>query len=184
MILPHTRSSDLEVQLDVNMNPIPFNSEAIPSEDKASLKLKRVGVSLTDDLMNQLLKGKAKRHFQTEIESETGQCPMKLEKTAVPLGSNLCDVANCPGAVDMTGLYPPLHVQAPQMKLAIQFTHRNQYCYGTRNLLGLHNMKRRQLVRLGYHVIELPHWEWFPLLKQTRSEKLAFLHEKVFASVL
>ncbi|KAM6144240.1 FAST kinase domain-containing protein 5, mitochondrial [Erethizon dorsatum] len=184
MILPHTRSSDLEVQLDVNMNPLPFNREAIPAEDKVSLKLKRVGVSLTDDLMNQLLKGKAKRHFQTEIESETGQRPMQLEKAAVPLGSSLCNVADGPGAVDMTGLCPPAHVQAPVVKLAIQFTHRNQYCYGTRNLLGLHSMKRRQLVRLGYHVIELPHWEWFPLLKRTRSEKLAFLHEKVFTSAL
>ncbi|XP_005380832.1 PREDICTED: FAST kinase domain-containing protein 5 [Chinchilla lanigera] len=184
MILPHTRSSDLEVQLDVNMNPLPFNREAIPAEDKVNLKLKRVGVSLTDDLMNQLLKGKAKRHFQTEIESETGQRPMKLEKAALPLGSSLCNVTDGPGAVDMPGLCPLVHTQAPPVKLAIQFTHRNQYCYGTRNLLGLHSMKRRQLVRLGYHVIELPHWEWFPLLKRTRSEKLAFLHEKVFASAL
>ncbi|XP_004634376.1 FAST kinase domain-containing protein 5, mitochondrial isoform X2 [Octodon degus] len=182
MILPHTRSSDLEVWLDVNMNAIPFNREAIPAEDKVMLKLKRVGVSLTDDLMNQLLKGKAKRHFQTETESETGQWPIMLEKAAIPMGSFL--VTNKPGAVDMAGLCPPAHMQALPVKLAIQFTHRNQYCYGTRNLLGLHSMKRRQLVRLGYRVIELPHWEWFPLLKRTRSEKLAFLHEKVFTSVL
>lgn len=184
MILPHSRSSDLEVQLDANMNPLPFNREAIPAEDKVNLKLKRLGVSLTDDLMNQLLKGKAKRHFQREIESETGQWSMKLEKAAIPLGSSPCNVADGSGAVEMAALYPPAHVQAPLVKLAIQFTHRNQYCYGTRNLLGLHNMKRRQLVHLGYQVIELPHWEWFPLLKRTRSEKLAFLHEKVFTSDL
>ncbi|KFO20535.1 FAST kinase domain-containing protein 5 [Fukomys damarensis] len=109
---------------------------------------------------------------------------MKLEKAAIPLGSSPCNVADGSGAVEMAGLYPPAHVQAPLVKLAIQFTHRNQYCYGTRNLLGLHNMKRRQLVHLGYRVIELPHWEWFPLLKRTRSEKLAFLHEKVFTSDL
>ncbi|EHB04293.1 FAST kinase domain-containing protein 5 [Heterocephalus glaber] len=184
MILPHTRSSDLEVQLDANMRPLPFNREAIPTEDKVNLKLMPVGVSLTDDLMNQLLKGKAKRHFHREIESETGQWPMKLEKAAIPLGSSPCNVADGLGAVEMADLCPPAHVQAPLVKLAIQFTHRNQYCYGTRNLLGLHNMKRRQLIRLGYRVIELTYWEWFPLLKRTRSEKLAFLHEKVFTSVL
>lgn len=184
MILPHTRSSDLEVQLDANMSPLPFNTEAIPAEDRVNIKLKRVGVSLTDDLMNQLLKGKAKRHFQMEIESETRQQPTELEKAALPSRGSLCDVAGGSGAVEMAGLCPPAHVQVPLVKLAIQFTHRNQYCYGTRNLLGLHNMKRRQLVRLGYRVIELPHWEWFPLLKRTRSEKLAFLHEKVFTSAL
>ncbi|XP_008568857.1 PREDICTED: FAST kinase domain-containing protein 5 [Galeopterus variegatus] len=185
MILPHTRSSDLEVQLDVNMKPLPFNREGTPVEDVAKLRIKHVGVSLTDDLMNQLLKGKARGHFQGEIELENGQQPIELEKkAAVPLGGSFYNVADRSGAVEMTGLYPTACMQAPQVKLAIQLTNKNQYCYGSRNLLGLHNMKRRQLVRLGYRVVELSHWEWLPLLKRTRLEKLAFLHEKVFTSAL
>ncbi|KAL2763936.1 FAST kinase domain-containing protein 5, mitochondrial [Daubentonia madagascariensis] len=183
MILPHTRSSDIEVQLDVDMKPLPFNREATPNENIAKLRLKHVGVSLTDDLMNQLLKGKARGHFQGEIESETGQQPIKLEnKAARPLGGSLCNVADWSGPMEMAGLCPPGCMQAPAVKLAIQITNKNQYCYGSRNLLGLHNMKRRQLVRLGYRVVELSHWEWLPLLKRTRLEKLAFLHEKVFTS--
>ncbi|XP_040132106.2 FAST kinase domain-containing protein 5, mitochondrial isoform X2 [Ictidomys tridecemlineatus] len=182
MILPHTRSSDLEVQLDINMKPLPFNKEAIPADDVAKLKLKHVGVSLTDNLMNQLLKGKARGHFQENSESETLQQPVKSEKES--LGNFLSNMAGRLGAVEMTGLHPSAHVQAPPVKLAIQLTNRNQYCYGSRDLLGLHNMKRRQLVRLGYHVVELSYWEWLPLLKRTRLEKLAFLHEKVFTSVL
>lgn len=88
MILPHTRSSDLEVQLDVNLKPLPFNREATPAENVATLRLKHVGVNLTDDLMNQLLKGKARGHFQGKTESEPGQQPMELEnKAAVPLGA-------------------------------------------------------------------------------------------------
>lgn len=185
MILPHTRSSDLEVQLDVNMKPLPFNREATSTEDAAKLKLKHVGVSLTDDLMNQLLKGKSGGHFQGAVESETGQQPMEFEKkTAIPLEGSLYNVANRLGAVEMVGLCPPDCVQTPQVKLAIQLTNKNQYCYGSRDLLGLHNMKRRQLSRLGYRVVELSHWEWLPLLKRTRLEKLAFLHEKVFTSAL
>ncbi|XP_047398479.1 FAST kinase domain-containing protein 5, mitochondrial isoform X1 [Sciurus carolinensis] len=182
MILPHTRSSDLEVQLDVNMKPLPFNREAIPTEDVAKLKLKHIGVSLTDDLMNQLLKGKARGHFQRKIESETLQQPMKSEKES--LGDSLCNVTGRLETVEMAGLCPSANVQAPPVKLALQLTNKNQYCYGSRNLLGLHNMKRRQLVQLGYHVVELSYWEWLPLLKRTRLEKLAFLHEKVFSSVL
>nr|XP_051701170.1 FAST kinase domain-containing protein 5, mitochondrial [Oryctolagus cuniculus] len=184
MILPHTRSSDLEVQLDVNMKPLPFNTEAISTEDVTKLRLKHVGVILTDDLMNQLLKGKVRGHFQGEAESETEQQPIKLEKAAIPLRDSLCNVADRSEAVEMAGLCSPDHAQAPLVKLAIQLTNKNQYCYGTRDLLGLHNMKRRQLVRIGYRVVELPHWEWLPLLKRTRLEKLAFLHEKVFTSAL
>ena len=185
MILPHTRSSDLEVQLDVNMKPLPFNREAIPIEDVAKLRLKHVGVNLTDDLMNQLLKGKSRGHSQGEIESDSGQQPLKLEEeTAKPVGGSLCNKVDRLGAMEMAGLPAPTCLQAPQVKLAIQLTNRNQYCYGSRDLLGLHNMKRRQLNQLGYRVVELPHWEWLPLLKRTRLEKLAFLHEKVFTSAL
>lgn len=185
MILPHTRSSDLEVQLDVNMKPLPFNREAVPTEDVAKLRLKHVGVSLTDALINQLLKGKSGGHFQGETESETGQQPMESEKkAAMPLECSLHTVADRLGATEIAGLCPPACTQAPQVKLAIQLTNKNQYCYGSRNLLGLHNMKRRQLSRLGYRVVELSHWEWLPLLKRTRLEKLAFLHEKVFTSDL
>ncbi|KAJ8778002.1 hypothetical protein J1605_001154 [Eschrichtius robustus] len=185
MILPHTRSSDLEVQLDVNMKPLPFNREATPTEDVAKLRLKHVGISLTDDLMNQLLKGKSRGHLQGETESDSGQQPMKLEEeAAIPMGSSLCNTADRLAAMEMAGLCPPACRQAPQVKLAIQLTNKNQYCYGSRDLLGLHNMKRRQLNQLGYHVVELSHWEWLPLLKRTRLEKLAFLHEKVFTSAL
>ncbi|MBZ3872043.1 FAST kinase domain-containing protein 5 [Sciurus carolinensis] len=80
----------------------------------------------------------------------------------------------------MTGLCPSAHVQAPPVKLAIQLTDKNQYCYGYIDLLGLRNMKMWQLVRLGYHVVEL---SWFPPLKQTHLEKLTFLQEKVFTSI-
>ncbi|XP_021509309.1 FAST kinase domain-containing protein 5, mitochondrial [Meriones unguiculatus] len=185
MILPHTRSSDLEVQLDANMKPLPFNREVIPTEDVARLQFKQGGVSLTDDLMNRLLKGKAKRYSQGEMELETGQPPVELRKTAIPSVDSSCNVTDRLGEVGTVGLCPLAHVQPPLVKLAIQFTNKNQYCYGSRgHLLGLHNMKRRQLVQVGYRVVELPHWEWLPLLKQTRLEKLAYLHEKVFTSAL
>ncbi|MBZ3876690.1 FAST kinase domain-containing protein 5 [Sciurus carolinensis] len=142
VILPHTLSSDLEVQLDVNMKPLPFNREVIPTEDAAKLRLKHIGVSLTDDFFP-LLKEKARGHFQGKIESETLQQPMKTEKKS--LGDSLCNMTDILVTVDMTGLCPSAHVQAPPVKLAIQLTDKNQYCYGSINLLGLHNMKMWQL---------------------------------------
>uniref|UniRef100_A0A8C4YSK7 FAST kinase domains 5 n=1 Tax=Gopherus evgoodei TaxID=1825980 RepID=A0A8C4YSK7_9SAUR len=77
-----------------------------------------------------------------------------------------------------------LRLQPRGVKLAIQVSNRNQYCYGSKQLLGLHSLKRRQLQKLGYVVVELPFWEWFPLLRRTHSEKLSYLHHKVFNSVL
>ncbi|KAM4841761.1 LOW QUALITY PROTEIN: FAST kinase domain-containing protein 5, mitochondrial [Thomomys bottae] len=184
MILPHTRSSDIEVHLYANMKPLPLNRDAIPTEDAAK-RLKRVGVSLTDDLINQLLKGKPRGYFKGKTESETSQQLMVLDnKGAITAEGAHCNVVDKLGTMEMAGPCPPVQIETPVVKLAIQLTNRNQYCYGSRDLLGLHNMKRRQLIRLGYRVVELSYWEWFPLLKRTRLEKLAYLHEKVFSSAL
>ncbi|XP_072475870.1 FAST kinase domain-containing protein 5, mitochondrial [Notamacropus eugenii] len=170
MILPHTRSSDLEVQLDVNNKPLPFNQEAIPT-DMTTSHLKHMGVSLTDDLLTRLLKGRSSTHHQAESEDRVEKRPLSpggfLSRGGPPEVATLCS---------LTG------PQAGVSKLAIQVTNRNQYCFGSRHLLGLHSMKRRQLRRLGYIVVELAFWEWFPLVKRTRSEKLSYLHEKVFNS--
>lgn len=181
MILPHTRSSDLEVQLDNNMKPVPFNREAMPAEEVTELKLKHVGVSLTDDLMNQLLKGRSGGPIQGGAEQ---QPPALEKKAAEPPGASLYNVPEKRGAEEVAGLCLLDSEQDSQVKVAIQLTNKNQYCYGSRHLLGLHSMKRRQLNRLGYRVVELTYWEWLPLLKRTRLEKLAYLHEKVFTSAL
>ncbi|XP_066240385.1 FAST kinase domain-containing protein 5, mitochondrial [Saccopteryx leptura] len=186
MVLPHTRSSDLEVQLDADMKPLPFNREATPTEGGAAFKLKHVGVSLTEDLMSQLLGGKSGGRGYGETESQTGQRPVEVERAgaAGPLGTSLHRVMGGAGATEVAAPGPPACVRAPHVKLAVQLTNRNQYCYGSRRLLGLHHMKRRQLGRLGYRVVELAPWEWLPLLPRTRLEKLAFLHEKVFSAAL
>ncbi|XP_068928413.1 FAST kinase domain-containing protein 5, mitochondrial [Petaurus breviceps papuanus] len=175
MILPHTRSSDLEVHLDVNNKPLPFNQEAIPT-DVTNSHLKHMGVSLTDDLMTRLLKGKSSTHLQAEAEASENKGG--VEKRPLPLGGFL-PRGGSPEVASLCSITGP---QAGVSKLAIQVTNRNQYCFGSRHLLGLHSMKRRQLRRLGYTVVELAFWEWFPLFKRTRSEKLSYLHEKVFDS--
>ncbi|XP_001377253.1 FAST kinase domain-containing protein 5, mitochondrial [Monodelphis domestica] len=175
MILPHTRSSDLEVHLDVNNKPLPFNQEVILT-DMTDTHLKHMGVSLTDDLMARLLKGKSSRHHQAKAEAN--EKPGGVEKKLLPLVGSLPSVGT-PEATSLCSLTDP---QAGVSKLAIQVTNRNQYCFGSRHLLGLHSMKRRQLKRMGYTVVELAFWEWFPLFRRTRSEKLSYLHEKVFNS--
>ncbi|NXI44844.1 FAKD5 protein, partial [Galbula dea] len=186
MILPHTRSSDLEVHLAADGHPIPFNSK----DPVVNKKLKGIGVSLTDDLMTQLIKG-----------SSSSLSPGGVGNKARPPGEERKEAAGAPRAVlsggaliTDTGLEMKpksgcwLEASSPQqpqeVKLAIQVSNRNHYCCCSKRLLGLHRLKRRQLRQLGYAVVELPFWEWFPLLKRTRLEKLSYLHYRVFDPTL
>ncbi|NXS13944.1 FAKD5 protein, partial [Neodrepanis coruscans] len=157
MILPHTRTSDLEVHLSMDGHPLPFNSKG----PVAARELRDIGVSLTDTLMSQLIKGcpvEAGKEPRTAAEKRGATAPAELESGPFPVGQ--------------------------EVKLALQVSNRNHYCYGSKRLLGLHCLKRRQLRQLGFVVVELPFWEWFPLLKCSRSEKLSYLHYRLFDPAL
>ncbi|XP_054028107.1 FAST kinase domain-containing protein 5, mitochondrial [Dryobates pubescens] len=193
MILPHTRSSDLEVRLAMDGHPIPFNLK----DHVRGKTLKDIEISLTDDLMTQLIEG-----------SSHSQSPLGVGNEASTPGQDRREAAQPPCAGDHASLSrgalatpTSLEVelksgpksalsslgwkqQPREVKLAIQVSNRNHYCYCSKRLLGLHRLKRRQLQQLGYVVVELPFWEWFPLLKRTRLEKLSYLHYKVFDPAL
>ncbi|KAF1452463.1 FAST kinase domain-containing protein 5, mitochondrial, partial [Spheniscus mendiculus] len=194
MILPHTRSSDLEVHLAMDGHPIPFNLK----DRIVDKKLKDIGVSLTDDLMTQLIKGRSNSQFPVEVENEArtpgqergeeARAPRAGDRAALSGGALIADARLQVEPKLGHGLEAPppltLNRQPRGVKLAIQVSNRNHYCYCSKRLLGLHCLKRRQLQQLGYVVVELPFWEWFPLLKRTRSEKLSYLHYKVFNPAL
>ncbi|XP_039920995.1 FAST kinase domain-containing protein 5, mitochondrial [Hirundo rustica] len=176
MILPHTRSSDLEVRLAADGCPIPFNFK----DPVAAKKLKGMGVSLTDDLMSQLLQGRAHNHSPTEEGSEAG-IPGRQRGDAA---GTPCSGGALPAGARSWAEPNPGRWQPREVRLALQVSNRNHFCYSSKRLLGLHCLKRRQLRLLGYVVVEIPFWEWFPLLKRTRSEKLSYLHYKVFCPAL
>ncbi|NXI57717.1 FAKD5 protein, partial [Chloroceryle aenea] len=194
MILPHMRSSDLEVHLAMDGHPVPFNFQE-PIADK---KLKDIGVSLTDDLMAQLIRGSFNSQSALEVENEA-RTPAQ-ERGEEARAPHTGDGAALSGGPLVTksrlqvepksgrDLEPPPSLafggQPRVVKLAIQVSNRNHYCFCSKRLLGLHCLKRRQLRQLGYVVVELPFWEWFPLLKRTRLEKLSYLHYKVFDPAL
>ncbi|NXR00676.1 FAKD5 protein, partial [Sagittarius serpentarius] len=194
MILPHTRSSDLEVHLAMDGSPIPFNLK----DSFADKKLKYIGVSLTDDLMTQLIKGRSNSQSPAEVENEArtpgqerreeARTPHAGDRAALSGGALLADARLQVEPISERFFEAPpsltLNRQPRQVKLAIQVSNRNHYCYCSKRLLGLHCLKRRQLQQLGYVVVELPFWEWFPLLKRTRLEKLSYLHYKVFDPAL
>ncbi|XP_054846559.1 FAST kinase domain-containing protein 5, mitochondrial-like isoform X1 [Eublepharis macularius] len=196
MILPHTRSIDLEIRLDPNQKPLPFHSEAAA----VTSELKESGVSLTDDLMNRLLKGSSGN--QSPVDDAGSKEETCIQKRPIQQGRSLStwdhfafsDGVPLTGAILKALTKPKTSCEVPDppasgqhlagTKLAVQVSNRNHYGYDSKHLLGLHNLKRRQLRQIGYTVVEMPFWEWFPLLRRSRSEKLSYLHHKVFNSVL
>lgn len=196
MVLPHTRSADLEIRFDPDRKPLPFHSEAAA----ARLELKEAAVSLTNALMHQLLKGRSQS--PSPVDNVGSKDDLRIQKTPVqeerPPSSwdhpAFSDGVPLTGAIlnALTKSKTPCDGPDSQLKgrhfggtkLAVQVTNRNQYSYHSKHLLGLHHLKRRQLRQVGYTVVELPFWEWFPLLRRSRSEKLSYLHHKIFDSVL
>lgn len=182
MILPHVRSIDLEVHLDSQGQPLPVMLPCNTTPEKMSTQNQTIyrwgkidhGVTLTDDLVAQLV--------NTKSTKSTPKVEPSLIHRVEPGEGKLFD-----SGADLINEFTEkltksrLHKENNGLvKLAIQVCNRNHYCYQTDHLLGLHAMKRRHLKLAGYKVIELHHQEWFPLLRKSRLEKLAYLHCKVF----
>ncbi|XP_034549676.1 FAST kinase domain-containing protein 5, mitochondrial isoform X2 [Notolabrus celidotus] len=198
MILPHTRSIDLEIHLDSTGQPIPVNSEShlyTPSPERDPSKFPSdqgwgkkhfTGVTLTDNLLAQLMNTKMTSdpltpsptlkpiplHREEPDESE------KLFNTGLQLTSDITEALIKPSSQGLAS-----QDSKSTVKVAIQVPSRNHYCYQSQQLLGLHVMKRRQLKLAGYQVVELGHREWSPMLRKSRAEKLAYLHCKVYDSL-
>ncbi len=172
MILPHLRSIDLEVHLDPNDQPVLVSSGQYLASQNSRLS----GVTITDDLLAQLT--------DTRKTQPSNQFYQKPEIHSVHERESIFNVGIDDLLMGLTKCQKHssgLDDSKPSIqRLAVQVTHRNHYCYRTKQLLGLHALKRRQLALAGYRVVELPHWEWFPLLRRSYAEKLAYLHCKIF----
>lgn len=186
MILPHTRSIDLEVRLDPQGRPLPVISEE-ESHYNNSHSVDKCweqglsGVTLTDDLLTQLTNARKPPAPPSPLPPLLHSLmPESDREGVVSVGVDLTD--GLLGSLTKGCHQTPLRSKQTITRIAVQVSNRNHYCYRSQQLLGLHALKRRQLTRAGYHVVELPPWEWFPLLRRSRTEKLAYLHCKIFGS--
>ncbi|XP_051260952.1 FAST kinase domain-containing protein 5, mitochondrial [Dicentrarchus labrax] len=194
MILPHTRSVDLEVHLDSKGKPIALN----PASNTATLSPKNsssrspshrkrriVQVNISDDLFSQLIPTKNTTEPLTSSPKVKPTSLHKVERdwwrlseTGVDLTTEITDALIKPSV-----LQSKPQVSKGIVKLAIQVSSRNHYCCNSQQLLGLHAMKRRHLKLAGYRVVEVSHQEWFPMLRKSRAEKHAYLRDKVYKSL-
>ncbi|XP_021177541.2 FAST kinase domain-containing protein 5, mitochondrial isoform X1 [Fundulus heteroclitus] len=193
MILPHTRSIDLEVHLDSNGQPVPVDllcpkqsPTVIPSLQ--SWEKMNLGVTITDKLLAQLLKGKNSTDSLDSSVRVTATPRQRLPPdeggrlfdSVLDLTNDMIETLTKPSRRGSTH-QDPSH-QGP-IKLAVQISSRNHYCIHSQQLLGLHAMKRRHLKMAGYRVVELGHQEWSLTLRKSRAEKLSYLHCKIYDSL-
>ncbi|XP_072253080.1 FAST kinase domain-containing protein 5, mitochondrial [Leuresthes tenuis] len=187
MILPHTRSIDLEIHLDSNGQPIAVNP---PPPEQSSISPSHqgwenlnTGVTITDELLAQLIKTQS-----SPTPSSTAK-PKSLHRLPPDEGGRLFEsVLDLTSDLIETLTKPSTKVPARQyskgsVKVAIQVSSRNHYCCQSKQLLGLHAMKRRHLKMAGFRVVELSYQEWCPMLRKSRAEKLAYLHCKIYDSL-
>uniref|UniRef100_A0A3P8U9Q2 FAST kinase domains 5 n=1 Tax=Amphiprion percula TaxID=161767 RepID=A0A3P8U9Q2_AMPPE len=191
MILPHNRSIDLEVHLDSAGQPIPVNSESPEQSSSTSPSHQgwgklNIGVTITDELLAQLITAKnitdpsvpssrVKPKTVHRLQPDEGG---RVFDSVLDLTSDITETLNKPSSLGST-----CQESKGTVKVAVQITSRNHYCSQSQQLLGLHAMKRRQLKMAGYRVVELNYHEWVPLLRKSRTEKLAYLHCKMFDSL-
>ncbi|XP_005460108.1 FAST kinase domain-containing protein 5, mitochondrial [Oreochromis niloticus] len=189
MILPHTRSIDLEVHLNSTGQPVPVNQASLEQSSSTSPSNQgwgklNVGVTITDELLAQLI------NKNNNTKAPLAQSPKvktaSLQRLQPDESGRLFDTV-----LDLTTdiietLTKPSHLGSSRkdsneiVKIAVQVSNRNHFCSQSQQLLGLHAMKRRQLKIAGYRVVELSYQEWFPLLRKSRAEKLAYLHCKLY----
>ncbi|KAG7503037.1 hypothetical protein JOB18_031013 [Solea senegalensis] len=189
MILPHCRTIDLEVHLDSTGQPVavnptshtttlcPKNSSHKPTFNQGWGKIDK-GVIITEELIAQLTNSKsASESSSPKPISICGGKPdeKRMIGTGLDLTSDLIETLTKHSSSDLVP-----HDNTGVVKLAIQVSSRNHYCCHSQQLLGLHAMKRRHLKLAGYRVVEITPHEWFPLLRKSRTEKLAYLHCKVY----
>uniref|UniRef100_A0A3P9N0E0 FAST kinase domains 5 n=1 Tax=Poecilia reticulata TaxID=8081 RepID=A0A3P9N0E0_POERE len=196
MIMPHTRSIDLEIHLDPKGQPIPVNL-LCPKQNPAmvpspqSWEKINSGVTITDNLLAQLIKGKNSTELPpaTIAASSVGETPCqqlppdedgRVFDSVLNFTNDMVETLTKPSRSNRDSVRQGIK---DSVKIAVQISNRNHYCIQSQQLLGLHAMKRRHLKIAGYRVVELSHWEWFLMLRKSRAQKLAYLHCKIYDSL-
>uniref|UniRef100_A0A1A8G8E5 FAST kinase domains 5 n=2 Tax=Nothobranchius korthausae TaxID=1143690 RepID=A0A1A8G8E5_9TELE len=186
MILPHTRSIDLEVHLDSSGQPIPVNPPVLERHKSVgpshpSWEKFNSGVIVTDQLFAQLINSK---NIPDSPASSARVQPASHHRLPPDEDGRLFDsVLDLTSDFRKTLTKPRGPESKDPIKVAVQLSNRNHYCSQSLQLLGLHAMKRRHLKMAGYRVVELSLQEWMPLLRKRRAEKLAYLHCKIYESL-
>ncbi|XP_067843619.1 FAST kinase domain-containing protein 1, mitochondrial isoform X2 [Heptranchias perlo] len=66
-------------------------------------------------------------------------------------------------------------------RVAVEFLDSKAFCKNSRHVKGETVMKKRHLEILGYHVVQIPHFEWNSMELSTKDAWIEYLKQKIFA---
>uniref|UniRef100_A0A4W3IFP5 FAST kinase domains 1 n=1 Tax=Callorhinchus milii TaxID=7868 RepID=A0A4W3IFP5_CALMI len=65
-------------------------------------------------------------------------------------------------------------------RVAIEFLDSKAFCKNSQHMKGKEVMKKRHLEILGYHVVQIPHFEWNSMELSTKEAWMEYLRKKIF----
>ncbi|XP_078698840.1 FAST kinase domain-containing protein 5, mitochondrial-like [Branchiostoma floridae x Branchiostoma belcheri] len=108
----------------------------------------------------------------------------KKKQADIRLDNNLIDIltgTKSESSLKDKGEVEPANQDTENIsRLAVQVTSMKHHLYNSHTLLGVHQMKRRQLRKLGYQVVEIPYYEWQDLPRHPNNERKEYLRNKIF----
>uniref|UniRef100_H3AWS1 FAST kinase domains 1 n=1 Tax=Latimeria chalumnae TaxID=7897 RepID=H3AWS1_LATCH len=81
-------------------------------------------------------------------------------------------------ALERKGLPP-----GSERRVALEFLDYKAFCKNSHHIKGEAMMKKRHLEILGYHVVQIPHFEWNSMELSTKDAWVEYLRKKIFAEV-
>ncbi|KAF3824395.1 hypothetical protein GH733_008680 [Mirounga leonina] len=109
------------------------------------------------------------------------ECILDKRKKALPYGSHNITLGKLPemhweSNTQITGSRLPPGAE----RIALEFLDSRAFCRNIPHLKGKSAMKKRQLEILGYHVIQIPHFEWNSMALSTKEARMDYLRERIF----
>lgn len=109
------------------------------------------------------------------------ECILDKRKNPLPYGSHNLTLGKLPkihseSNTQIAGSRLPPGAE----KIALEFLDSRAFCRNTPHLKGKSAMKKRHLEILGYHVIQIPHFEWNSMALSTKGARMDYLRERIF----
>uniref|UniRef100_A0A480TYA6 FAST kinase domain-containing protein 1, mitochondrial isoform 2 n=2 Tax=Sus scrofa TaxID=9823 RepID=A0A480TYA6_PIG len=111
------------------------------------------------------------------------ECILDKRKNPLPYGSHNLTLGKLPkihseSNTQIAGSRLPPGAE----KIALEFLDSRAFCRNTPHLKGKSAMKKRHLEILGYHVIQIPHFEWNSMALSTKGARMDYLRERIFGA--
>nr|XP_040150371.1 FAST kinase domain-containing protein 1, mitochondrial isoform X4 [Ictidomys tridecemlineatus] len=111
------------------------------------------------------------------------ECILDKRKKPLPYGSHNITLGKPPGMywesnTRIVGSSLPPGAE----RIAFEFLDSKAFCRNVPHIKGKSAMKKRHLEILGYHVIQIPHFEWNSMALSQKDARLDYLREHIFGA--